>query len=355
MLRGGEVRDALAAADRVAADGDVGVVLAACEGEAVLLGAHQRKASALREASGVVLRRATGGVAIAAGAGTVYAALLLPEPSAIVPCAMDRFLNRHVRGVLKALTKLGAPAQYFGRDVVSVLHRPVAWVGWDRAASGACRMEMVIGVDRSFVLPASMCGYGDRERPAFGGKTGITWVEAAAAMGSTASARELTERLLDRLAEALVSVPTSLVRSVASAGTAGGGRDGPLAVTDWSADDRAQAASRAASFDAVDDVGDREMVWSRPVEDAIGFVEAGVRLRPDGTLARARVAGDYYVERAGIAALEGALAGSPATPEAIGAVLDRALGPGGNVIEGLASLRTLHAALLDAVGRARVR
>lgn len=291
-----------------------------------------------------MLRRKTGGIAIRAGAGTAYVALLLPSPSTLMPCGMDRFVNRHVRGVVKALTKMGAPAQYLGRDFVSVLHRPAAWVGWDREASGTCRLELLIAVSEPFALPAGLDGYAaDRARPTLGGKSPITLMEAIAASGGAADEAAIHAKLAERLPAALASVPASL------GGT--GEPTFPIVANDDASAIRVVDATTSL-VEATDPSGDAELAWSRPVEDAIGFVEAGVRLRPDGTISRARIAGDFCVERAGLATLEGALPGRPATPEAIGAAIDAALGPGRYVIEGLASLRTLQVALLDAVTRA---
>lgn len=342
-LRGADVAEVLATADVVASAGEVAVIVADWVGDVVLLGAHQRRSSALAAgSSGRVLRRATGGVAVAAGDGTLYACLTLPEPSALVPCAMDRFLNRHLRGVLRALTKMGMRAHYMGRDFVSVLHRPAVWVGWDRNGSGGCRLELIASVSRSFALPRALDGYGRRERPPLSGKEPITLVDVST---TARDASEIRERLVERLPAALVSFPESLGGS--------GQPTLPLVVNGPSQAERLAVEARVARIDALAGEDDGDLVWSRPVEDAIGFVEAGVRLRADGSVARARVCGDFYAERGGMAALEGALCGLPPSPDAFGAAIDGAFGPGRYVIEGLATLRSIQSALLDAADRAR--
>lgn len=114
-----------------------------------ILGAFQRKSDA-RDAK-VVVKRATGGGSVRSGAGVIHAVLALASPGAMVPATVDQLLNRYVRPFLAAMTKVAAPARYFGRDWISVDHRPSASVSFAHvASSGRTVIEVFVGADRSF-------------------------------------------------------------------------------------------------------------------------------------------------------------------------------------------------------------
>ena len=85
------------------------------------------------------------------GPGTVHVALALASPGALIACDEKRIVNRLVRPLLRALTKVGCLAHFFGRDWVSVNHRPVAWVGFAHdAASRRTLFEAFIAVKTPF-------------------------------------------------------------------------------------------------------------------------------------------------------------------------------------------------------------
>ena len=85
------------------------------------------------------------------GEGTLWVALLLSRVNALVACDESRIVNRYVRPLLRALTKQGALAHFFGRDWISVKHRPAAWTGFahDRA-SGRTVFEAFVACDTPF-------------------------------------------------------------------------------------------------------------------------------------------------------------------------------------------------------------
>jgi hypothetical protein len=115
-----------------------------------LLGAFQRAGDA---PSGPAARRATGGAAVNVGAGTLHVVLGLASLSALMPCDEDKILNRHVRPLLRALTRSGALAHYFGRDWISVGHRPAAYVAFAHLrATGRTVVEAFVAVGTPFAL-----------------------------------------------------------------------------------------------------------------------------------------------------------------------------------------------------------
>lgn len=93
--------------------------------------------------------RGGGGGAISLGPGSVYVALILERASSVVPDAdPERIVNRHVRPLLGALTRLGVPAMHGGRDFIASRGTPIAWVGFQHSAeTGRAAFEAIVGVD----------------------------------------------------------------------------------------------------------------------------------------------------------------------------------------------------------------
>lgn len=143
-------------------EGDAELSVVTLRTEATVLGAFQRPTGLGAGArAGTVLRRISGGPSITVGAGTLHVLLALAHPSVLVPCDPARLMNRYVRPLLHALTKTGALAHYFGRDWVSVAHRPVAQVGFAHdSTSGRAVFEAFVAVETPFAAPgrASLLG-----------------------------------------------------------------------------------------------------------------------------------------------------------------------------------------------------
>ena len=112
------------------------LVVAVVGDEGLLLGAFQRASTVPLVGPGATMsRRGSGGPEVHVGPGTVYVGLALANPGALVPCDERRIVNRYVRPLLRALTRTGSLAHAFGRDWVSVAHRPAAWVGFGHDAT----------------------------------------------------------------------------------------------------------------------------------------------------------------------------------------------------------------------------
>lgn len=109
--------------------------------DGVLLGAFQRACDAPGENAIV---RGTPGAAVRVGRGTLHVLLSLAR----LACNEDQNLDRHVRPILRATT-----AQYFGRDWISLAHRPVAHVGFaHERATGRTVVEAFIAVRTPFAF-----------------------------------------------------------------------------------------------------------------------------------------------------------------------------------------------------------
>jgi lipoate-protein ligase A len=294
---------------------------------AVVVGAYQNAAQALRaeafDASAPpVVRRRTGGAAVLAAPGVLYAALALGDASALMACPPGRILNRNVRGLLAGVRGLGVPAHYFGRDFVSAAAEPFAYTAYTEAAGGRVLLEFFVGLDAAFALPPELDGYPERREPALRGKATTTLREK----GATAS-------------------PSAVLAAIAE------GYEKAHGVTFERAAVSGAPASDAEA--AVDLEAARRLTWSAPREDAIGFVSAGVALAGDERVRALSLCGDFFQHEACPEQLGARLIGQVPSANHVGAALDAVYGARPGLIEGIRSLNTLRDAILDAASRAR--
>jgi hypothetical protein len=305
---------------------------AVLDGAAVALGAHQHAPQALRaEAFDAialpVLRRRTGGAAVWASQGVLYFALGLADSSTLMACPPGRILNRNVRGLLAGFRALGVPAYYFGRDFVAFGKEPGAYLGWDEASDGRVLLEAFIAFDTGFTPAEELSAYPVPNEPPLRGKqptslraAGVTLTPAQALAGITGG--YVSAFHLDPVTRA----PDEAERQ------------------------RVTELRATLGVDLREDFG---LSWSQPREEAIGFVSAGVRLDARGCVIALRLAGDFYQHHACPAQLEARLLGKQPSLEAVGAALDTVYGARQGLIEGVRSLDTLRATILDAADVAR--
>jgi hypothetical protein len=156
-----------AAALALAEAGRVTLLSASFEAEALVLGGLQREET-LRARSAArfdvpVVRRATTGTEAQLSGAVLYHALALPRVDALFPDASARtLLNRNLRALLRGYTAAGVPLRYFGTEVLAILGRPVALVGYEQAESGAVLIEVLIGLSAACVVRPAL----KREPPA---------------------------------------------------------------------------------------------------------------------------------------------------------------------------------------------
>lgn len=292
-------------------------------GSSCILGEHQHAAHALRTCTGEVLRRATGGAALFGGQGVLYVSLALQDVNALVTCPPGKLLNRYVRGALTGLRALGYSAHYFGRDFVSLDALPVAYVAWADDHSGLAQLELFIAYSRGFSLPSDQSAYPAPSEPPFRGRAPTTLTEGKP--GAAPAPAEVLEAIAAGYARAF------------------GAERKPF-------DLDLKQLERAERLEPVMRAIDERpgLTWSVPHEEVIGFVAAGLALDGQGLIRAARVAGDFFMHGDCHAQLEEALAGKPPTDDVLAAALDGVLAHRVGLIEGVRSLRTLHAAFLDA-------
>jgi hypothetical protein len=291
------------------------LVIAAPLDAAVILGSMQRFGElegAGLPADARVMRRGSGGAEVSVGPGTLWMQLSLANASALVACEPGRLLNRYVRPLLRAISKVGALAHYFDRDWVSAsrgsVKAPIAQVAFAHdTTTGRALVEAFVAVATPFAV---------RPRGTFLGQTPLTLRALGVDPGVD------VERLGDAVALAYAKA-YGVVELHAAAQT-----------------------PRALDFVApAADVRD-DPPWAATREEAIGIVAAG-RAR-DG---RVRVGGELMASRDVIARLEEEIA--EASRDGIdGARIDRALdaltAPGAAML-GVRSLRSLREAIDDAL------
>jgi hypothetical protein len=293
---------ALAAASCAALDAPLGdeaeLWLGRPASEAVALGAFQRALAAEGLApEAPLLRRGSGGPRVRMGEGTLWLALLLPRASALVACDESRLVNRYARPLLRALTRCGAPAHFFGRDWVSVGHRPAAWIGFAHdQQSGRVVIEAFVAVSTPFAAG---------ERASYLGKPPGT-------------IEEIAGRKLDvtRLADAVVEAYAAAYGRAAI----DGGELPPFA-----------PSPPVPS----------EPPWRATREAPIGPLGAG----PDAE-GRFRVGGDLLVSRDALTALERALAST--SDDDVARAVDASLGAPGIALDGVGDLTVVRDVILAA-------
>ncbi len=297
VVRAGE-RSALelAAASRAALDRPLRrsaeLTVAIVTDEALVLGAFQR-GSGFRGAP--LARRGSGGPEVRVAPGTLHVALALAHPAALVPCDDRRIVNRYVRPLLRALTRAGSLAHYFGRDWISVAHRPVGWVGFGHDA--ATRRTLF----EAFVAVRAPCAW--THRASFLGRAPAT-LEALA--GRPVDTSALAAAVVDAYGREAATDDLPWV-------------DGAAGESDLTADPP----------------------WAATVEEAIGTIGAGPDAR--GTF---RVGGDLLVSRDALAALEARVAG--ARDDDVPVVVDETLAAPGVALDGVRTLASVRDVILRA-------
>ncbi|MDB5218905.1 MAG: hypothetical protein JWO86_6832 [Myxococcaceae bacterium] len=286
----------------LAHDGEL--LLATVEDEAVVLGALQR-ASELGAADDVaraLLRRGSCGAEAMVGSGSLWVQLALSRADALVRCEPSRLLNRYVRPLLRALTKVGALAHYFDRDWISAGKRPVAMISFAHdAATGRALVEAVVAVRTPFAI---------RPRPSYLGKAPATLADIGAVVELARLGDAIAEAYASAYGRTIVEMPE--IKAI-------------------------QPQAPAEDLRA-------EPAWAAIRDEAIGVVGAG----RDGT-GRMRVGGELMASRDAVARLEERLAATDSTdPAEIGALVDASLGAPDVALVGVRSLTSLRDVIVEA-------
>ncbi|HKE12487.1 MAG TPA: hypothetical protein VKE73_13050 [Myxococcota bacterium] len=316
------------------------IQLATLRGEARALGRYQQLARVLETPLGEpgpaqsadLVRRWTGGHATAYGDGILSISLILPGPSAWLSAAesipAEKLLNRHVRGLLRAFSALGAPAFYPGRDCVTVSARPVAYVSCERDAFGVCLVQAVVGLSRPYRAEKNA-------RP--GPEEEAAGAQATFLAELVRGPADLGERVGDAVLSAYAA------RHALSLDVA------PLSELESQAVAEREARLRlhGPREDSVEG-----MVGSGLFATPIGGLEAFVALEQSRTLGRVRILGDFIADSAGVAELEEALRMRPADWHSVDGAVERILGGPEHFTLGLRERQTVTHAVLEAARRA---
>jgi hypothetical protein len=253
-------------------------------------------------APGSWVRRHTGGVACAYGAGMVSVVLVLPDLMAFggVPF-LDKVINRAVRGTVRGLASLGLAAAYGGRDFIAAAGRRVGLVAMAAEAGGPCLFQAVLGLDA----------------PARAGKD---------VNGAWAALKELVPDLdFGPLAEALTR--------------------GHLKATGRTVLDRPAPAPQ----DVPPAAPEPNLAWGPAVAVPIGHLAAGLRLDRAGGVEARGLAGDFMADGGLVPALARALAGRVPDRGAVTRAVEELLAdPARHVVPGVPDPNAIVNAVLAA-------
>lgn len=314
--------------------GDPVLRVARPSGEALVLGRFQRARSALRldrvsDRGLSVLRRMTGGTAVRFAQGCVHVSLALPDRNDPIACEPRQFLQRYGAGLVRALSARSAKARYHGKDLLSIEDRPVGMVSFELHPDGPALLEAILGVETSWRPPEELVGYPHRTKGEAGGETTQLDQELDSVEGLSEVIGESFGDLLGLPVEpyALNPLEAERIRSL----------EHRVAVAAQEAPPRALYLRR---YD------------SKPVEEAIGFVEASVRLTQGRFLRQAWIHGDFMADSGAVAALQERLKMVPVKRRPVALVIDDVLGAPDHVIMGVRRLGSILEAILDAAKRA---
>ena len=285
-----------------ALDGDAELTVVEITSSATVLGAFQRAVRGVDSASDSVprVRRGSGGTTIEVRPGTLHVVLALRHPAALVSCDPRRVINRYVRPLLRALTKSGAQAHYFGRDWVSAGHKPVAIVGCAHdSTTRRTTFEAFVATEDALVAA------GER-RPSFLGKEPTS---LAAILGRQVDVTALRQRVIDAYA---------------------------------SLTEHDRVTEPLLQTSASDPHVTEEPPWTAQVEEAMGFLGAG-RDR-DGIF---RFGGDLLASRDAVERMAKRVAElvEPSV-DAVGQVVDEELGPTSVLVDGVRDLKNVRQVLV---------
>jgi hypothetical protein len=215
-----------------------------------------------------------------------------------VACDEKRIVNRYVRPLLRALTASSTTqAHFFGRDWISLAHRPVGWVGFGHDASSQRTLfEAFVAVRTPFALS---------ERASLLGKPQATLEELA---GRSIDALDLAEAIVKAYGRDAEVVPLPALSP---------GRE----------------AARV----------EEDPPWSATVEEAIGSIGAGPDAR--GVF---RVGGDLLVSRDALARLEARVA-QGLSKEDLGRIVDETLAAPGVALDGVRSLASVRDVIAESL------
>lgn len=253
--------------------------------ERVLLGAFQRACDV--PDGDRAIARGTAGAAVRVGRGTLHVLVAIAR----LEHDETQILNRHVRPILRALD-----ANYFGRDWISLEHRPIAHVGFaHERATGRTVVEAFIAVRTLFDVA---------ERASHRGK-------------KTATLEEIRGAKID---------DDGLVRKIVDAfGTH-------------------EALTREPHEPSEVDVITRDdPPWAARVDEAIGPVCAGRDAR--GVM---RVGGEFMASFDAVRDLEERIARETMTPQKIREAVNDALGAPHTALLGVRTLESFARALEEA-------
>ena len=306
-------------------------------GDVLAVGRWHLAPPSASDAGDALVRRLTGGRALALGDGYVGISLLLPHRSALFaddPHALAPFQvpNRYVRGLLRALKTFGLAAFYPGRDLVTVNRRPIAAVSFETDDEGRLLFEAVLAVDRPLGAVVQLL---DR------------W-DAGGVIKADLLALETGTCLRDEIGESLaVDDLAPLIRDAYAEQYGITVEESPLSPLEE------QAITALAARDGRSWIHARQPRPDLPLSASSGIqtgvLEAHFALEQERFIKEILFAGDFIANSPAIAELEYRLRLCPAERGAIARVVDGVFEDPANYLLGVGRLRTVADTIVKAL------
>lgn len=153
----GAVARARAIARAVEESGEPWVATTLVSGQALVLGALQRERQVRQRHADLRMYRAetrsTTGVSLLVSEGAVQQLIVVPRVNGLFgDASAGNFINRTVRGFLRAYNGCGAKAHYFGREHFTLSRRPAGVLGLDVTSGGVWILEAWVGLEAATAL-----------------------------------------------------------------------------------------------------------------------------------------------------------------------------------------------------------
>ena len=282
-----------------------------------------------------IYRRLTGGRIVGAGQGWLGCALILPSRDSLLPQGLplkpEQVLNRHLRGTLAGLRKLGVDCFYPGRDAITIDRREFAISSFETDSSGAFLLETFLAIDRGLQHLVDDLELLDPD--------GALTAPMYGADRVTTLARELGRQIAaEDIVKAIEAGHESLLEQVRR-----------RELTDQEgAETKSRGADLAARGWLTSRKRDPTLTLAGRERIQLGFAEAYLALDVTNEIDRIVIAGDLIANSAGLEQFERELRGKPLDLVSVSAAVAKTYADGANYVLGIGDLTNLTRVIMKA-------
>lgn len=297
----------------------------------IMLGRYQNESVCLKEEAWKypVVRRMSGGQTVFMDEGSVLISFIVPNWAKYLKAQNVRAAPKILNDImLSAFRTEGLSLSLAAADVLTKRGYEVGGIGFEISDKVAL-CECWLGMRNSLKLPFGMSGYPDLSDEAFVRKP----IPLAEIM------EESDFPQWDQTMAEIISLKMRWDRY-------------QINETSWKWLDKERISGLIPRVAITSrPTVDKDLTYSRLIEDYIGFVQAGVNSSDGRMFQDVRIFGDFLADSAGIALLEEKLRWSPVKKRPVALTIDEILGSPNHVILGLKRLGSILEAIMDASGK----